>query len=352
MLKTRYMAILHGDGQIRMESAPMPELQEHEVMIRVHSSLVSPGTEMVPVRACRRTPDPDFKPRPFGYACAGVITEVKGNVKGLKPGDRVAAMGSGAKHANWVNVPVNLVIPIPEQVSFAEATFACLGATSLHAVRQTLPQLSDYGLILGGGIVGNLAAQLCQLSGARVMLWETLAGRRQIARRCRIRNIWNPESAKTQVVSENFAAPYGFDFSIFAFGGNATPVLRQVQNLMKLSADGHRMGKIILVGGCLVEIGGGAASGNLRIIAASRTGAGYHDPAWEYGKDYPNAFVQYTTQRNLTEIINLIAEKRLLVKPMITTTLPLAEVNRAADLLLAAPGQVMGIILEMLQEKE
>ena len=72
MPKTRYMAILHGDGKIRMESVPMPELQDHEVMIRVHSSLVSPGTEMVPVRACRRTSDPDFKPRPFGYACAGV----------------------------------------------------------------------------------------------------------------------------------------------------------------------------------------------------------------------------------------------------------------------------------------
>ena len=349
---TRLMAILHGDGQIRMEQFPMPELLEHEVTIRVHSSLVSPGTEMVPVRACRRNPDSDFKPRAFGYACSGVVTAVRGEVKGLKPGDRVAAMGGGAKHANWINVPVNLVVPIPDEVSYAEATFACLGATSLHAVRQAEPQLSDYGLVLGGGIVGNLAAQLCTLSGARVMLWETLPGRRKIARRCGIENICNPGRANAPELSRNFAAPYGFDFSIFAFGGSATPALRQVQELMKLSADGHRMGKIILVGGCLVEIGGGAASGNLRIIAASRTGAGYHDAEWEYGKDYPNVFVQYTTQRNLREIIRLIAEKRLRVKPMITETLPLAAVNRAADLLLDTPDQAMGIVLEMPHEKE
>ncbi len=342
------MALLHGDGRICMESVPMPKLKEHEVTIQVHASLVSPGTEMVPVRTFRAKADPTIKPRPFGYACAGVITAAKGDVKGLKVGDRVTAMGGGAKHADWINVPVNLVVSLPDSISFAEATFACLGATSLHAVHRAVPQLSDYGLVLGGGIVGNMAAQLCQLSGARVILWEGLPGRRKIARKTRLKNVFNPNRHTTAELSMNFAAPYGFDFSIFAFGGNATNAFRQVQGLMKLSADGHSMGKIVLVGGCLVEIGGGASSGNLDIIAASRTGAGYHDPRWEYGEDYPNAFVQYTTQRNLNEVIRLIAEKRLLVSPMITTTLPLSEVNTAADLLLESPDKAMGIILKML----
>lgn len=341
------MALIHGDGKIRMGSVPLPELQENEVRIKVDCSLVSPGTEMVPIRSLRQKNDLSIVPKRFGYACAGVITEVRGNVKNLKPGDRVAAMGGGAKHANWINVPVNLVVPIPDTLSFEEATFACLGATSLHAVRQAVPQLSDYGLVLGGGLVGNMAAQLAQLSGARVILWETLAGRRRIARKCRIRNVQDPRRSTAVDTAAAFAAPYGFDFAVFAFGGQATQAYYQVQKVMKLSADGHRMGKIILVGGCLVEVSGGAASGNLRIISAARTGAGYHDDAWEYGKDYPNAFVQYTTQRNLHEIINLITEKRLLVTPMITTTLGLEEANTAADMLLDTPDQVMGIILKM-----
>ncbi|MBQ7695946.1 MAG: hypothetical protein IJT50_12590 [Lentisphaeria bacterium] len=347
MTKERFMALLHGDGVIRMESVPLPELAENEVRIKVDCSLVSPGTEMVPVRAFRQKHDLSAAPKRFGYACAGVITEVRGNVKNLKPGDRVAAMGGGAKHANWVNVPVNLAVPIPDRLSFEEATFACLGATSLHAVRQADPQLSDYGLVLGGGLVGNMAAQLSQLSGARVLLWETLAGRRRIARKCRLKNVRDPRRSSAGEDAAAFAAPYGFDFAVFAFGGQATAAFHQVQRVMKLSADGHRMGKIILVGGCLVEVGGGASSGNLRIISAARTGAGYHDTAWEYGRDYPNAFVRYTTQRNLNEIVRLIAEKRLLVKPMITATLGLEETNTAADMLLDTPDKVMGIILKM-----
>ena len=222
MTKERFMALLHGDGVIRMESVPLPELAENEVRIKVDCSLVSPGTEMVPVRAFRQKHDLSAAPKRFGYACAGVITEVRGNVKNLKPGDRVAAMGGGAKHANWVNVPVNLAVPIPDRLSFEEATFACLGATSLHAVRQADPQLSDYGLVLGGGLVGNMAAQLSQLSGARVLLWETLAGRRRIARKCRLKNVRDPRRSSAGEDAAAFAAPYGFDFAVFAFGGQAT----------------------------------------------------------------------------------------------------------------------------------
>jgi threonine dehydrogenase-like Zn-dependent dehydrogenase len=57
--------------------------------------------------------------------------------------------------------------------------------------------------------------------------------------------------------------------------------------------------------------------------------------------------VQFTTQRNLQEIVRLINEKRLLVDPMITHRLPLSEVGQAADLLLNQPNQAMGIILQM-----
>ncbi|MFA6104179.1 MAG: hypothetical protein WCV67_14445 [Victivallaceae bacterium] len=48
---------------------------------------------------------------------------------------------------------------------------------------------------------------------------------------------------------------------------------------MKVSADTHAMGRIILVGGCKINLGSGAYSGNRDIRATSRTGAGYKDHA-------------------------------------------------------------------------
>ena len=107
------------------------------------------------------------------------------------------------------------------------------------------------------------------------------------------------------------------------------------------------MGRIVLVGGCEIRFAGGDRFGNADIRSAARTGAGYHDPDYEYGRDYPAAFVQFTTQRHLCEIVNLINEERLRVDPMTTHTLPLEEVARAADLLIEHPDRALGIILKM-----
>ena len=300
------------------------------------------------VRALRKKNAPaDSAPTQFGYSNAGIILETKGDVKGLKPGMRVACMGAGAAlHTNYAAVPVNLVVPIPDNVSFEQASYLSLAATALQAVRRTSVSLGEYGAVLGQGIVGNLAAQLYQLSGARVLGWETLSLRAEKAAQCGIQTI---DFMKEDPVepTKAFAAPYGLDFALFAFGGDAEKAFMDIKKCMKVSADGHAMGNITLVGGCRVPVDGGAASGNLNICVSSRTGAGYHDPAWEYGKDYPPAFVQFTTQRNAVELIRLMAEKRLLVEPLTTHRMPLEKINDAADLLVDHPDQSLGMILTM-----
>jgi threonine dehydrogenase-like Zn-dependent dehydrogenase len=346
----RMAAVIMGNGEVKAIEQDMPELLDNEVMIKVHASLISPGTEMGGVKTLRETPDEDKdrKLDPFGYANAGEIIEIKGDCKELKVGMRVAAMGGGkASHANYANVPVNLVVPIPDSVTYEQATYACLGATALQGVRRTIPQLGEYGAVLGAGIVGNLAGQFYQLSGANVILWEGMDNRIEMAKQCGLKSFANFKTQDTVEVTKAFAAPYGLDFGMMAFGGNATETFQSLKDCMKVSADGHEMGRVILIGGCKVEIGGGAYSGNLDIKASSRTGAGYHDPEYEVGKDYPAAFVQFTTQRNLKEIIRLIDAGRLLVDPMTTHRMALEDVGKAADLLVDHPDQAMGIILQM-----
>jgi NADPH:quinone reductase-like Zn-dependent oxidoreductase len=341
------MAVINGDGTLTTQVQDVPELKENEVLIKVHATLISPGTEMNIPKGLREKPEPDKEPITFGYSSAGEIVEVKGECGELKPGMRVAAMGGGfAQHATYNCVPKNLVVPIPDNVTYSQAAYACLGATALQAVRRTEPQLGEYGVVLGQGIVGNLAAQLCQLSGARVQAWEGVKGRIEAAKACGIRNVVNFKETDTAEAAKAFAAPYGMDFAIFAFGGDATKTFKTVKSCMKVSSDTHQMGRIVLVGGCTVAVVGGAASGNLDIRAASRTGAGYHDSAWEYGRDYPAAMIQFTTQRNLREIIQLISEGRLLVDPM-TIHFPIEKVGEAADLVLNEPDKAIGVILDM-----
>ncbi len=344
----REVAVFTGKGEVKTITEKLPELKDHEVLIKVDSSLISPGTEMSSVKTLRQTPDLKAPDRVFGYANAGEIIKVKGDVKGLKPGMRVAAMGGvGAHHANYANVGVNMVVPIPDKVSYEQAVYACLGATSLQAIRRTVPELGEYGMVLGLGIVGNLAAQLGQLSGARIIGWEGVGTRIKVAKKCGIANVVNFKTSDPVAATKAFAAPFGADFAIMAFGGEATEAFMQVKSCMKVSSDTHAMGRVILVGGCKINIGGGAHSGNLDIRASSRTGAGYKDLEYEYGKDYPAGFVQFTTQRNLLEIIKLISEKRLIVDPMTTHCLPLKQIGKAADLLIDHPEKAIGIVLKM-----
>ncbi len=348
MKEMRRCAMIQGNGIVTIKEEEIPELKENEVLLRVHASLISPGTEIGYVASLRQNNDEKVKDAKFGYSNAGEIIAVKGDVKGFKVGQRVAAMGAGyAIHSDYSCVPVNMLTPIPEDMSYEEASFACLGATALQAVRRTEVQLGEYGLVAGLGIVGNLAAQLYSIAGARVLGWEGMEFRIDLAKSCGINNIVSIKEENYVEQSKEFFKLYGSDFALMAFGGNATPAFNNIKSCMKVSQDGHEMGRIVLVGGCKIEVGGGAYSGNLDIRASSRTGAGYHDNAYEYGKDYPNCFVQFTTERNLREIVSLIHEGRLKVEPMITHRLPLSQANEAADLLINTPNKAMAIILTM-----
>lgn len=344
----RRVAIFDGTGVVREIEEPVPELRDNQVLIKVVASLISPGTEMGSVKRLRDEPDPNRKPTVFGYANAGEIIETRGDCKDLRVGMRVAAMGGAAAvHGTHAVVPVNLAIPIPDQITFEQATYGCLAATALQGVRRAEPTLGEYGIVLGQGIVGNLTAQFCQLSGARVIAWEAFESRIAIAKSCGIGAVVNVKTSDVVKETEAFCAPYGADFAVMAFGGEAQKAYDDAKACMKLSADGHRMGRVVLVGGCQVKIVGGAGTGNLDIRSAARTGPGYHDKAYELGQDYPNGFVQFTTQRNLREIAMLMMENRLRVDPMTTHRFALSDVGEAADLLVDHPEKALGVILEM-----
>ena len=73
MIKRRAAAIT-GCGEVKVIDQE-PELKDNEVLIKVHASLISPGTEMAGVKAKRENPDKDAETKVFGYANAGEIIE-------------------------------------------------------------------------------------------------------------------------------------------------------------------------------------------------------------------------------------------------------------------------------------
>ena len=190
-----------GDGRIEVADVPRPALTPEVVLVDVRVSLLSAGTERTKVATgkqsllgkARSRPDQVRQviekarrdgvtetvravrarldqPSPLGYSAAGVVLETGARVTDLRPGDRVACGGGGyAVHAEVDRVLGNLCVRIPGRLSFAEASFATLGAIALHGVRQASVQVGERVAVIGLGLVGQLTAQLLHAAGCSVV---------------------------------------------------------------------------------------------------------------------------------------------------------------------------------------
>jgi len=349
MDKKRIVAALHGDGRIGLIEQDVPELKPGAVLVEVHASLVSPGTELGGWRGLRNrvdNPNPDAEPRPFGYQNAGIVLEVGEGVEEFSPGDRVACMGGGyAMHTNYTVVPHNLCAALPDGVSFAQGAYNHLAATALQALRRGEPELGEYSLVVGLGVVGQITAMLYQLAGLYTIGWDLIPMRLEVA------NGWGLH--KGVLVGEEdeveatkaFTGGYGLDGAVFAFGGNGDKALENTTACMKLSPDGHHMGTIVVVGG--TQFAYPTMTTNIDVRKSSRTGAGYHDEAWEYGPAYPPVFMRWTTRTNIELCLRLIAEGRLDVDCLTTHTVPLEDCEARMAEIIEDPDGILGLVFEM-----
>jgi threonine dehydrogenase-like Zn-dependent dehydrogenase len=344
--RKRRVAAVCGDGHIRLIEQDVPALRPGAVLVEVHASLVSPGTELNgwhSLRVRREEPKPDAKPRPFGYANAGVVLKVGEGVKELAPGQRVCCMGGGyALHTDYALVPHNLCVPLPDGVSFERGSYGHLAATAVHALRRGAPEFGEWACVVGLGLVGQLCAQVYRLAGNFVIGWEGLAFRRQVADRCGIDATVAIGEEDAVAATRQFTGGEGLDAAVIAFGGDATETIPALEKAMKCSPDGHPMGRIVIVGAAHFAYTDTLT--NMDIRRSSRPGPGYHDEAWEYGPDYPPVFMRWTTRTNLALSLRLIAEGRINVDPLTTHTIPLADVDEGVSAALDDPDSILGVV--------
>ena len=190
-----------SDGSVEVVEAPDPQIQPGFIRVRTLFSAISPGTEGGKIRSgqmsllgkARAKPEQAMQAigmirtlglrntirkvrsklegaQPLGYSLCGRVLETSGDCRGLMIGDLVACAGGGyANHADQAVVPVNLVARVPEGVDPADAAFTTLGAIALQGIRIAAPSQGECALVIGLGIIGQLACQLLKAGGCRVI---------------------------------------------------------------------------------------------------------------------------------------------------------------------------------------
>jgi 2-desacetyl-2-hydroxyethyl bacteriochlorophyllide A dehydrogenase len=171
-----------GPRRVAIEPFVLPAPGPRQVLVRATRTLVSAGTEMkayIGEDVVQR--DPPY-PRYPGYSHVGVIEQTGTAVTEVRVGDRV---GTQKTHASRVLVDLDeeWLQVIPEGVTDDQATFAVLGSVAMHGLRKAGVRLDETCAVAGQGVVGQLAAQLAKLSGARpVMALDPVAERRASSR--------------------------------------------------------------------------------------------------------------------------------------------------------------------------
>ena len=162
--------VFTSPGVAEVLEKPIPELQPGMVLVRTARSCISAGTERANLVG-----DPMIGtnvkdgaaaifPRQLGYSLSGAVEAVGAGVESVKPGDRVSACWT--KHAAFNLVWERGVYPIPDGISFEDAAWAHIATFPMAALRKCRFEFGESVLVMGQGVLGQLAVKLARAAGA------------------------------------------------------------------------------------------------------------------------------------------------------------------------------------------
>ncbi len=115
-----------------------------------------------------------------GYQNVGRVIEVGPDVSGLQVGD---VLYMSAIHAEYVVMAEDdLLIKLPDSVDRTEAALFGMTSVAMRTCRNTELEMGERVLIVGAGIIGQVAAQIATVMGARATLCDISPNRLELAR--------------------------------------------------------------------------------------------------------------------------------------------------------------------------
>jgi (R,R)-butanediol dehydrogenase / meso-butanediol dehydrogenase / diacetyl reductase len=327
----------HGRGDVRIEDVPRPTPGPGELLLRVSWCGIC-GTDLEEYRAGPSlipvdVPNPltgRAAPLTLGHEFAGSVAARGEGVTGFRVGERVApevvlycgqcyfcrrheyalclnwaAIGlmTDGGLAEYAVVPAFSSARLPDSVSDEEGALVEPTEVAVRAVRKSHLRLGETVAIVGGGTIGLLVLQVARAAGAgAVYVIEPRVARRELALRLGATAAFCPDSPDWQSEVREACAGVGPDVAFECAGAPETADLAV--------HTARKGGRIVLVG---IHPGRVPLSTLDVIVGEKRlVGSVQH----HYDEDLPTA-------------VQLLAEGKVRVRPLITGREPLERVVAA-----------------------
>lgn len=370
---------LINKGKVLAQEVPTPVVSKGCVLIKVHNSCISAGTEMSSVKSSDQSivnkvlKNPEYLKKglnflkeeglkqlinkvqgensigsPTGYSISGTIIAIGEGVTGFNIGEKVAAAGAGlANHAEYVDIPTNLVMRVPKDLDFRHASTVTLGGIAMQGVRRADVRFGEFVIVVGTGILGLITIQLLKLSGIRVISIDLDDNRLKLASEYGSELVINPNNQNPISTIENYTSGYGADALIFTASTSSSEALSDSFKMLK------KKGKLILVGVAGMNIKReDIYLKELDFQVSTSYGPGRYDRNYEEkGIDYPYSYVRWTENRNMTEYLRLLRTGEININKMISATYPIEKVDEAYSFLMTSSPRPLIVLLEYNQKE-
>jgi len=332
--------VYHGPGKLSVEERPAPNPQKNEVQIQIKACSIC-GSDL---GAYKHASDRFMPPLVLGHEFAGVVTAVGKDVTGLMIGDRVSVnpmlyceecFSCGRKEYNlcgnrkslgtaiggaptdgglqeFINVRESAVFKLRDEVSYEEGALLEPMGVCLNCAKTGMTDDEDEVLVIGAGPIGLLIVKFLKALGIKnVMVSDILEKRLQKAEEFGASYTINSDSEDVTKKVLEITNNKGADRVIIAAG---------IGEIINQSFDLVRNGGVIVLVALMHEM--------VTI-----------DPMQIVGRGL-KFFGSYMFQREQIEAMNLLADGKLGVKDIITSSFDVEEAKKAFDILSAPNDEI------------
>jgi len=317
------------------EACSVPDPGPGEVLIRTRKTLISTGTELTAFTG-------DFPSesvwasyikypwRSAGYSNVGDVVALGPGVSEFEVDQRVCSSG---RHAVYNIQALSQVQAVPDDVDDDQAVFWQLGCTVMNGVRRAGIALGESVVLVGAGILGQLATQYVCLNGAYPVIAVDLSELRlRMARSHGATNAliggWDDILDEIGEITRGKMADVAFEIT-----GNQE-VIPQLFRMVR------RLGRVVLLGS-----------------PRGKVAVDFHDEVHTLGLEvigahvstHPEAQTPYNPwvkARNGELFFDLVRTGRLRLDLMITHRYHWQEAPEAYRMLAGDRSQAMGVVLE------